>query len=595
MQRNDYLIKRKFYTYLLPAVMMAAAMQLGNLVDSILVGNFLGPSALSAMNLGMPVVFIAQVPLMIFMSGGAAVCSISLGNRDKKQADAILSSVMVVALIINLVFCAIGLLGAEPIAELLSDGGSLAEDTTDFIRVYLAGMPILGLGMILAAFMGVDNHPGESAALHVTANVVNLLLDVVFIKAFDMGVFGAALSTVAGYAVALIIFGILYLRSKKRMLVFVLSGVRAGLSSFGAIFKTGLSQGMLVVMNALQLFVLNAGILAVTGEDGMAIYAVVTNSRFLVQLVLNGMVMVIPNIAGVLLGEKDYYGIRRLLSRVVRISLIAGAALTVFFLIAPSVVSALFGFNIAELQGLMETCLRIYAISFVFYAMNLTIQYYYSTLQRPLLANLDTVLQGLVVLIPVTLLLIRPCGVAGTSIGAVIAEVAAFGIVTLLRVIFQKKGRLPGKDMAALPEAPEGRFVDVTIRDTKEEAASLAHALIAYCEEEKIDRSAANAIAVSAEELVANISDYGFKETGRSYIDVCLSRWDDTLILRIRDDGTFFNPLNYEREKADDLDISGLEVVKALADRLEYTRVLNMNNTVVEVSLTSFGREAASC
>ena len=42
MERNDYLIKKKFYAYLIPGVMMVAALQLGNLLDSVFVGNILG-------------------------------------------------------------------------------------------------------------------------------------------------------------------------------------------------------------------------------------------------------------------------------------------------------------------------------------------------------------------------------------------------------------------------------------------------------------------------------------------------------------------------------------------------------------------------
>ena len=57
-QRNDKLIRRKFYQYLIPTVIMAMVMQLGSLADAILVGNILGEDALSASSLGLPVVFL---------------------------------------------------------------------------------------------------------------------------------------------------------------------------------------------------------------------------------------------------------------------------------------------------------------------------------------------------------------------------------------------------------------------------------------------------------------------------------------------------------------------------------------------------------
>lgn len=82
MERNDYLIKKKFYAYLIPGVMMVAALQLGNLLDSVFVGNILGMTALSASNLGMPIVFYAQVPMMILTIGGSTIAGVYIGRRE---------------------------------------------------------------------------------------------------------------------------------------------------------------------------------------------------------------------------------------------------------------------------------------------------------------------------------------------------------------------------------------------------------------------------------------------------------------------------------------------------------------------------------
>ena len=61
LTRNSKLINRKFITYLIPSILMIFAMQFGSLVDGILIGNYLGPTALSASSLVMPILYIVQI------------------------------------------------------------------------------------------------------------------------------------------------------------------------------------------------------------------------------------------------------------------------------------------------------------------------------------------------------------------------------------------------------------------------------------------------------------------------------------------------------------------------------------------------------
>ena len=57
-ERNQRLINGKVMKYLLPSVLMTMALQLGSIVDTILVGNFLGTQAMSAIRISMPIMTI---------------------------------------------------------------------------------------------------------------------------------------------------------------------------------------------------------------------------------------------------------------------------------------------------------------------------------------------------------------------------------------------------------------------------------------------------------------------------------------------------------------------------------------------------------
>ncbi len=82
MERNAYLIQKKIYQYILPGVLMTVAMQLGNVVDGMIVGNLLGSEAMAAIELSMPVLLTLQMPALMLAMGGAAEAAVLLGKRS---------------------------------------------------------------------------------------------------------------------------------------------------------------------------------------------------------------------------------------------------------------------------------------------------------------------------------------------------------------------------------------------------------------------------------------------------------------------------------------------------------------------------------
>ena len=431
-------------------------------------------------------------------------------------------------------------------ARSLTPDTQMAEMCGTFTQLYLIGLVPMGAAYVMGSFMAVDNHPKESSAMHIVANVINLVLDYIFLAILKTGIAGSVWSTIIGYTVSGLIFSVIYLR-----------------------------------------IVLNSAVIHITGNAGMAVYAVSVNSMFLVQLCLHGIVGVIPTMSGILFGDKDYYGIRRLLKRANSLLLIVSLALTAFFLITPGLVGGMFGYDAAAGGQDLAACIRLLALSFVFYAFNMAAQSYYPAVQKSKYATLNTALQGFVLLIPFTLLLLGPMGVAGTGLASALTESLALLIVVVLIRILQKNGKEEGTDLTLLPVAGSDAL-DITVKGTLEGAAGIAHRIVEYCSERGIERRTANVVAFAAEELVHNIASYSGQDERISFIDIMLTEVQGTLVLRVRDNGVFFDPLAYIRNTSvpeGELDPGGLRMILSMAKKVDYSRVLEMNNTVVEVAV----------
>ena len=85
--------------------------------------------------------------------------------------------------------------------------------------------------------------------------------------------------------------------------------------------------------------------------------------------------------------------------------------------------------------------------------------------------------------------------------------------------------------------------------------------------------------------MISNIITYGYKNKKQNFIDVNLKKLDETLILRIRDDGMPFDPTKYETDNDKNYTTSGIKLVSGITNKMQYMRILNLNNTILEINI----------
>ena len=173
-RRNDKIIARKFYQYLIPTVLMVLAMQFGSLADAIVIGNFLGDSALSAASLALPIVFLVEIPAMMIGQGASIVGANFIGKRKILEASQTFKLSLFLSFVSSMIFIPIGALAGDAVAKLLAGSfGELAPQIAQYIKVYAYQAPILGIGITLAYFLPSDNHPQLGAAFFIITNSHN--------------------------------------------------------------------------------------------------------------------------------------------------------------------------------------------------------------------------------------------------------------------------------------------------------------------------------------------------------------------------------------------------------------------------------------
>lgn len=583
-QRNSELLDRKIRQYLLPAIMMKLALQLGTVVDGILVGNLLGTDAMSAITYSSPVLAVLQIPGYFLGNGGAVVAAILLGRRQKEEARKVFSFTFLVTAIAAAAFVISAFFLSHPLAHALTGGNAMEAGVEAYIFASLAGSPGFCLGLLLSCYFAVDSHPQLAGNYFIISNAVNLVLDFVFLKFTPLGLTGAALSSMIGFTVGLVVL-IPYIRSPKRMLALAMP--RVDIEKVKNILKTGLPYLMFLLISLARSLLMIEIIKRLLDGRGMTVYTVCGNAEFVLVMLVGGLMGVIPNIAGTLYGEKDYYGIHVLCRKLLRYGFILAGILMVLVLIFAKQFTMIFGVTDPQLQEVMVLVLRIYAFSMPFNLWNYFGSQYYGSVEKPTLATIITILENGVILVPAAIGLIMLSqsaggnGYAGFGLAFVASESLTALFVTIYRRLKYRK-----QSFLLIPDKNPGICLDFTIQAEDEEVSKVPVEIRTFCGEHSSQRELSNRIAVCAEEMAHNIVSYGGKKS--QWIDICLTiapsedGGQETFLLRLRDNGIHFDPTTYVSDR-DEFDIHGIELVKKLAKDVTYVRAMDLNNTTITV------------
>ena len=580
LKRNEKLIRTKLWQYLLPGVMLTAAVQLGNVVDTMLVGSILGTDAMSAVKIGMTIDNIMELPGYVLAVGGGVAAGLLLGRRERERADRVFSATFLVSAVCGVLFALLSVFSPF-LARLLTGGGPLEADTCAFVRVTLLGAPVIGTALQFINYVSVDNCPGIASVYVIVSNVLNLTLDYLLLKFTPLGTAGAALSTILGYSLATVVL-IPYFRSSRRMLHF--TKLKKGLpDALKLAFTMGLPTLSYMIFDTVRVLALNTLILRAMGEASMAVFTVCDNVVLIVQMLVGGIIDILPTVGSVIYGEKDYFGVRTLVRYVLRYSYGVLAVLMLVLAVFTRQTVGLFGISEGPLLAMAVPSLRLFLFSLPFYVFNSFTFYYYQSTEKEKLSSLVTALRSCVAVLPPAFLLVLLTGPGETErlralmIALILGEALTAFIVEVLR-----RCRYRGEGLLLLPAAQDEQVLDISIDPAMEETARVPQEISAFCRRCGVDGKKANLIAVAAEEMTVNIIQYGGRRV-RS-IDINLTVTQDRLILRTRDNGIPFDPTHYELD-AEAFEIHGIELIKRISDKVQYLRVLDLNNTTVEVAL----------
>ena len=193
---------KKLLIFFLPIAAGTIIQQLYNAVDGLIVGRFVGTSALAAVGGSSAQIINVLVGFFVAMTAGASVIigQIYGAGRMQDLNKAIGTSVTVMGLV-GLGLTAVGLVASDGMLRLLNTPEETIEGAALYLRIYFLGVPflmVLNMESSILRALGDSFHP---FLYMVVGCVLNIVLDTVFVIVFGWGVAGVAIATVAAQIV----------------------------------------------------------------------------------------------------------------------------------------------------------------------------------------------------------------------------------------------------------------------------------------------------------------------------------------------------------------------------------------------------------
>lgn len=535
MQRNSFLISHAFRNYLWAALISSACMQLTTMVDAVVVGHYIGPDALTAINLAMPLTTFAVALSTLIGLGPAIMAAKAIGSCNTPKVNSIFSSAIFQALILG------GLLGIilyallPQIGEWLCTNENLLPYLMDYIKVYPFTVLCLMTVFTLVSLVEADGHPKLATKAVVVGSLLDIVLDVVLVKYANMGVQGVALALLANNLAVLLFFvcrmraeGVSYrwLWPRKSILNVTLAGLK---------------EGTPIVINdllySLTLFTVNTLLQMYYGENELFYWAIFLQLLFVVLVIVDCAEGAVLSIGSVLEGEKDMFGLHALVHRVWL--LVGGVILFIMVVvwIFPSSIYMLFGDSKAMPEEWLWT-IRILSLMLLPYSL--------TTFMRSLFQVLGYRLWGVFFSLG-QYLLIATC----LYVSARWAEKAiwwSFSIASYTLLIIQMLFILKVRKMknisafSIIPVEVKKNVLELSVAYKQDAVVDAIQHVSSFLQKQNVSTLIEMEINICCEELMMNIVRFQTYKNS-SYMDLSVALQEDKISVVLKDSGRPFNPV----------------------------------------------------
>lgn len=322
----------------LPVILIMMVTVLYNLADVFFIGRCGDRFQLAAISLASPVFSTVSAFNTLIGFGSCTACSIALGEGREERMKQFSAFALYASLGCGVLLGALILGGMNVLLSLLGTNGETAAYTAEYLRILALGAPFMITSGALGNTVRADGDVKDAMLASLTGTLLNIVLDPLFIAVFRWGCSGAALATVIGNMVSLL----LLLRAASKKKVFSLSIRDFSMKKDISLRVLGLGLPMAASTLLMSFSSAISNRLTVSyGNVAVAARSVAGKSAMLIPMIVMGVCMGVQPAISYVYGCRDRARLRKIVLGIGAVCVgIAAAFSAVFFVLREQFVAA---------------------------------------------------------------------------------------------------------------------------------------------------------------------------------------------------------------------------------------------------------------
>lgn len=437
IQLSDHFTYRKLFRFTLPSIVMMVFTSIYGVVDGYFISNYAGKTAFASVNLVMPFIMILGGMGFMIGTGGTALVSVVLGQKDHERANRYFSMMIYLTVIMGVILSVLGFTFMKSIAVLLGATEEMLADCVLYGRIVISFTTAFMLQNVFQSFLIAAEKPKFGLGVTVIAGATNMILDWLFVGVFGWGVAGAAaatgLSQCAGGLVPLIYF----LLPNKSLLR--LTRTRLELIPLLKACGNGSSELMSNISSSIVSMIYNFQLLKYIGENGVSAFGVLMYVQFIFVAIFIGYSIGCAPVVSYHYGAGISPEVKNMLKKSMLLMGTLGVLLSALaFCLAEPLAKIFVGYN-AELHALTSHAFRLFSFSFLLAGFNIYCSSFFTALNNGAISAAVSFLRTLVFQTSAVLILPLILNVDGIWLSNAFAEVFAFAISAIFLIAKRKK------------------------------------------------------------------------------------------------------------------------------------------------------------
>lgn len=568
---------------LLTQILSAMTVTLCMLIDSIMIGRFLGLEAMGAYGYSTPVLLVFAAVGSMISAGVQVMCGKTMGTGDKEGTDACFSVSAALAVVFSVVGMAAVLIFTDPLCTLLGAGENSPDNpvfglTRDYLRGFIIGAPAFMAAQIMVPYMQISGSRVRLVTAVIAMTAGDVLFDILNVFVFKKGTFGMGLASSLSYYIAFTV-GIVYFFKKDCIFKFRIALVK--LKTCAKLMKNGIPTLINQVSLVLLTLLLNQLLTSLGGSTAVAAYSVISSCGNICYSFSSGVAAVALTLSSIFYADEDKTSLLTLVRVMLFYAAVICAAVTLVVVLAARPLVMLFIQDMSAID-MAILGLRLFVLSLVPCALNTTLKNYYQGVDRVGMTMTVSVLQNFALTALGAYVISRFAGVTGVWLGFLAGESLTFAAICVYVLLRRRKEGLSARGFSLIADdfgADDDDCFDTSI-SSGEQVVVVSEQASAFCVSRGVTKKKSSLIALAIEEMSNNIIHYGFKDGKDHSIDIRIVICEDSIMLRIRDNCASFDPIDYLELHKDDDPVAhiGIKMVMKLVSDANYVNSLGLNN-----------------